>query len=291
MLDTKEKNEDDNYTEITESIKSNAGKILSTLEKMQYKNGDVRYDFIARQLGITNCFYSGYFLLVLNGYIETGILIFKDSRIENRTGLPGLFVNKEAFNSYINNLHRRYFLDTFSNFENSISIFLDNIIDEETNNKLLKARTKETVLELEKKGFPLNEEYLKILSRKLDTKHLTQITFDAKINELFKKVKNKDNERSDKEFIKFIQKLRNTHHNNYMYYGTEMYEYYFGDAHFLFEPKKLVVWDSGNLSLIELTLKLVSEIQNIWICITENIEFEGEIKSIKNAVKNPSCDN
>lgn len=291
-MDTKEKNEDDNYIEITEFIKSKAGKILSTLEKMPYENGDVRYDFIARQLGITNCFYSGYFLLVLNGYIETGSLIFKDSGIENRTGL---FLNKEAFDSYIKNLHRRYFLDTFSNFENCISIFLDNIIDEETHNKLLKARTKEIIEKLKIKELPIKEEISEILSRKLDTKHITQITFDAKMNYLLNKLANKFDKNvvtEIKQFLKFIQTFRNTHHNNFMFYGTEKYEYYFYTTHCLFEPNKLFVYKLQNQSNIEFTLNLVTHIENIWFFFTKNIEFKGEICSIKKRITvKPSIEN
>lgn len=292
MLDAKEKNEDDNYIEITESIKSKAEKILSTLENLPHKNGDIRYDFIARQLGITNCFYSGYFLLVLNGYIESGSLIFKDSGIENRTGL---FLNKEAFDSYIYNLHRRYFLDTFSNFENCISIFLDNIIDEETHNKLLKARAKEIIEKLEKKALPIKEEISEILSNKLDTKHITQITFDAKVNYFFKNIGNKFDRKvviEIKQFLKFIQTFRNTHHNNFMFYGTEKYEYYFNTTHCLFEPNKLFVYKLENQSNIEFTLDLITYIENIWLLFTKNIEFKGEIGSIKNRITvKPSIEN
>lgn len=295
MLDTKEKNEDDNYIEITESIQTKVEDICAKLKNVTFKDGDIRYDFIAGQLSTTRDFYRGYFLLVFDEYQELGKIKFEISLNEELSKMPSLFNNVDGKNGYINNLHRRYFLDTFSNLENCISIFLDNIIDEETHNNLLKARTKEIIQKLKIKELPIKEEISEILSRKLDTKHITQITFDAKMNYLFNKLANKFDKNlvtEIKQFLKFIQTFRNTHHNNFMFYGTKKYEYYFNTTHCLFEPNKLFVYKLQNQSNIEFSLNLVTQIENIWICITENIEFKGEICSIKNRITvKPSIEN
>ena len=163
-------------------------------------------------------------------------------------------------------------IDSWSVFELCVTTFCKGITTSNELNSLLESNYLEIINML--KNTKINPKDEAKIRKQNIKKSLTHISINRKINFLFKKVNNYGRDiNSDKNFLVFFAKFRNTLHTNFIYYGNH-YEYKFNEAHFVFENEKLVKWYDPWFRSPILYFNLLTELNNIWREIINCIEHQ-----------------
>jgi hypothetical protein len=245
----------------------------------KFQENDIRKDYFKLTHGTTYQYYRNYLFLKLSEFIYDGKINFhKDlfthkihvDRISETCYTP---IQRQAFT---NNINRSMFIDSWSIFELCVTTFCSGLCTNEELDKLLKHQFNDLINILNEKQLTDNE---KVKLEKFTLKeHLTHVPIVRKTDFLFKKAINYSrNKNADKEFLLFYGKFRNTMHTNFIYFGKD-YEYYFGDAHFVFINNKIVTWDDPFLPSPKLYFNIIDELKGIWKELISTIPYDGLIE-------------
>lgn len=220
------------------------------------QKGDIRSGFFLKVIRCINSFYFNYTVLL------TTLLISTVKRLELPPG-----VNPE-YHQHINNLiaclsqdkwrdnykrntNRNLIVDVWTNFEFCISAILRHLVEENE----LSVKTKA----------------VRVLENNL-MKRGKHSTIKTKIDALYTIVHYPSIRRveADKEFLLFFAKIRNSMHNNFIYYGED-YEYVFKNTRVVFRNDKHL-WFSASLDEIRFfLLDMVVELTSIFKVIITHI--------------------
>lgn len=253
-------------------------KLKTEINKLPFLENDIRKDFLALLYDIKSCYYKEYLLLPIAQLINKGAVVVNEStrnfqkHINNieRIGLHPIY-----HESHFNSINRGLIIDSWSAFELSVTTFCDGICTPSELEKLLSSQYRETLTAIKKTTLHENDEAT--LKALLIKDHLTHVPIIRKTDFLFKKVKGYSRSPvSDKEFLRFLGKLRNTMHTNYIYYGKD-YEYKFGNAIFVFKNKQRVEWHDPFAPSPKLLFYLIGQLKEIWNELAKTIEHKGFI--------------
>lgn len=250
-----------------------------TTSGLAYSENDARLDFLFFHKSILANFYRGFLLMELVKGINNKHIAFDPSFRQEIGNLVRLFRTSEMSNSYENALYRRFFIDVFSNFEFFMTSICEAILSNETKEKLLEWKSEDILQKL--KRYELGEAHI-ILYNTLKEKQLSSVPFNRRIKSLFAIVKSnyKGDYSAGKKFLLFTQKLRNTIHSNFNYFGDDD-EYYFGSAHYVFKYGNPIGWYDEKRSNLTLKLDLAERIKDIWVHLINAIERTEHISYVK----------
>lgn len=245
--------------------------------KLNFNDNDIRKHFLELHSSILMNFFRGYVLVDIMEGFDKKELAFHENANKPLAKIFEVFKNDSHYYSYINSLHRRLFLDAFSNFDFCITTFCNAIIPATQRETLLNWKFNDLQPKLKEVNLGIQD----AIQKKVKENHISHVPIDRRIRTLFKLAK-KNYTRCqihDKQFLEFIRRLRNTHHANFNYWGDK-FEFNFGSAHYIFEDNKSVFWKDEYRDEIELNLDLVEEIRNIWIELINSIGFQENIPYI-----------
>lgn len=252
----------------TEDLKAEIGTLA-------FKENDIRKDYFGLTYDVAYCYYRGFILLEFSDFINKGYIAFNKEiydykihvdRVAETVKHPTLTA------SHFNSLNRSFLIDAWSTFELCVTTMTEAITSEDEKNKLLMHLYYDIKKKVKKIELSTDEELeIQKLTKK---KHLTHVPITRKTDLLFKKAKGYGrNEQSDKEFLRFIGKFRNTLHTNFIYYGKD-YEYKFGNAHFVFKDGKIVKWADPFSPSPKLYFYLVGNLKEIWKELIKTIKHD-----------------
>lgn len=247
--------------------------------QLTFIDNDARLDFLLFHRSILTNFYRGFLLMKIVKGVNNKLIAFDTSFKQEMGNLVQLFRTPEMSNSYENALYRRFFIDVFSNFEFFMTSVCEAILSNKTKEELLEWKSKDILQKLKK--YELGEAH-SILYNTLKEKQFSSVPFNRRIKSLFAIVKSnyKGDYSADKKFLLFTQKLRNTIHSNFNYFGDDD-EYYFGSAHYVFKYGNPIGWYDEKRSNLILKLDLAERIKDIWVHLINAIERTAPIKYVK----------
>ncbi|MBN9285596.1 MULTISPECIES: hypothetical protein [unclassified Flavobacterium] len=247
-------------------------KIKSIIYNINLKENDVRKAYFENLYSIINEFYHGKIFYKVCQEIKNGTIKFDPSVIELKPHITRIYEiadHKLLSDAYHNELNRKLFVDSFTNFETTVSFCFEEIIDDINLNKIIKGlnnkviricndlpdEKKETLLgELQKNTFiPLSRKF-RFLSKYKDTCYSS----DPK---------------QDLEFIEFCSKLRNCISHSAGYYKGKDFEYEFENIKFIFKNDTfLEMVGENDYVFLKINEKLTNIIYALMNCLKE-IDF------------------
>jgi hypothetical protein len=242
------------------------------INESNFKDDDIRKDFLGLLNDIAYCYYRPYLLIEISTLIHQKRINLDDFKNNKHIdAVRALIKNKTSYKSHFNSLNRQLIVDSWSAFELSTTTFCEKICDENELNKLLNTNYNEILKVLKKTK--IEESESKKLIEKYVVANLTHIPIVRKTDFLFNKVKGYDRYiEKDKKFLIFYGKLRNCMHSNYIYYGKK-FEYDFGNAKFIFENGELVKWYDPFNETPKLYFYLMGNLKDIWKSIINSIDY------------------
>ena len=244
-------------------------KIKLIIHGLELKENDVRKAYFENLYSIVTEFYHGKIFFKVSQEIKNGTIKFDSSIINFEPHVLRIYEvadHKLLSDAYHNELNRKLFVDSFTNFETTISLCFEDLIEEENlnviiedlNNKLIRICkdlsevSKESLLiELRKNTFiPLTRKF-RFLSKFQDDCYL----FDCK---------------ADLEFIEFCSKLRNCVSHSAGFYKGKDFVYEFENIQFIFKN--------------ETFLEMIGENDYVFLKINERLT--NIIYALNNCMKN-----
>lgn len=225
-------------------------KIKELIYNLKIKENDTRKAYFENLYSIINEFYKGQLFLQISKEIGLGnIEITKESsHLALHIKTIQQFTTHDILSqAYQNELNRKLFLDSFTNFETSINLCFDELVQEEEKNNIIK---------------DLNRKILKICSN-LDSNKFTEleselykntfIPLSRKFRYLANRIPNcfsNDKYKNDIKFLEFCSKLRNSFsHSLGLYFGKD-FNYNFEGIDFIFINKEFLVMEGNNSNII-----------------------------------------
>ncbi|MGB3777771.1 MAG: hypothetical protein WA960_05395 [Tunicatimonas sp.] len=255
------------------SISQRVKDLRKELRTLPFKEDDIRVEFL-NFLGMAYYnFYRGHVVLDLSNCIDRNEIqpseVARNELGDHIKAITMLSQEPVLEKEYLSSLNRNLLIGAWSNFELCVTILCEAVCKEDELEKLLSYQYREICKKLKKSELdPDDVEQLKGLTYK---HHLTHIPVTRKTDLLFKKVSGyKREQNEDKEFLKFVGKLRNTMHTNFIYYGKD-YNFVFNQDQFSFKNGETVVV----LSSFDpyLYLSLINELKEIWIALIKTISY------------------
>lgn len=231
---------------------------------------DIRRSYFGFHESLLRNYYRGFCYVAIDADIKAGNIILG----ENSQFFKHIFDKKKSPNfheqSYLHNLNRRVYLDSWSNFETCITVLVNGLISDNERKNLLNYKVSGIIAALKKSDVNVTKDQIK---DQFIEDHLTHVPIVRKLDILYKKLEKgySRNIQDDREFLKFFGKLRNTMHSNFIYYGNS-YEYRFGHAHFIFENEQIVKWLDPFEGTPKLQVYLVNNLMKIWREIISKIK-------------------
>lgn len=255
----------DKLYDLTEKIKS----IIYTVE---FKQNDVRKAYFENLYSIINQFYIGNIFFKIAQEIKTKTVKFDPSLFTFQRHIGRIYETAEhqiLSDAYLNELNRKLFADTFTNFETTISLCFDDIITDveldliikDLNSKILKicqnlqeAEIQQLLNELKKNAFiPLSRKF-RYLSKLKENGYPS----DAK---------------ADIAFIEFCSKLRNCVSHSAAYYKGKDFVYEFEKIKFIFKNGAfLEMVGKNDFIFLKINERLTIIINDLFKCL-KHIDF------------------
>ncbi len=233
----------------------------------RFGNNDIRASFLDGYFQTIRTFFCSYY------HLETEDIMTKYQEIYQRNDF-----NRSSIDLYIrghkNILNSFLIINSWSNFELCITLFVDAVLPIDKKNELLAIDYNR--LHKIFKDIDISEDIDQKL-RKYIKFHLVHVPINNKYGKLFKLIKQYPKNRDKKQDIKFLDffgRLRNCIHSNYIYYGREQKEFKFSGVRYQFLSGKLVSQKPAvDISIFQLTRNL----KQIFMALIENIEYGLEI--------------
>jgi hypothetical protein len=243
--------------------------IKKIIQGIGLKNNDVRKAYFENLYSIINEFYYGKVFFKVCEEIKNGTIKFDPSIIELRPHISRIYEVADhpiLTNAYHNELNRKLFSDSFTNFETTISLCFENIISEENLNRIIEDINCKLLkickeLSIEAKG--------KLIS---ELKKTTFISLSRKFKFLSKLKENcySSDFNKDLEFIEFCSKLRNCISHSAGYYKGGDFQYEFENISFIFKNESFLEMNGENdYVFIKINEKLSNIILTLLDCLKE----------------------
>ncbi|CAI2768167.1 hypothetical protein [Flavobacterium collinsii] len=247
-------------------------KIKSIIHKSHFKKNDARLAYFENLYSIINEFYAGKVFFRIAQEIKNGSIKFDQSIAPLQPHILRVYEIADhplLANGYHNDLNRRLFIDTFTNFETTISFCFEEIISDDEMGKIvvdLNSRIIKITKDLpdENKDLLLNE-----------LKKNTFIPLSRKFRYLSKLKTNcyPADIKSDLAFIEFCSKLRNCVSHSAGYYKGNDFQYEFENVMFIFKNDAFLDMQGLNeFVFLKINERLSNIINNLNACL-EHIGF------------------
>ena len=254
----------DNLREFVESIKTK-------ITNLTFQENDVRKAYFENLYSVLNEFYMGKVFFEVSKEIKNSNIKFTPVIYHLRTHIMRIYEIADhplLSNSYHNELNRKVFSDTFTNFESTIDMCFSQII---SNNSLDKI-----VEEINAKIFKICKEGLEQKEKLLE--HFRKSTFIPLIRKFKFLAKYRTDcygatYQEDVEFIEFNTKLRNCILHSAGFYKGKNYEYEFGGIKFIFKNQEFLEMQGDNVVVfVEINKRFTEIIERILSCLSD-IDF------------------
>lgn len=255
----------DNLLEITNNCQTE-------VRELTWHKDDVRHSFYALFYSSLYQYYLGKSVFHLTRLISSGHVYFDPRVIDYEPHAQRLYEiprSEILSTGYHGNLSRNIVLGTWTTFELSISLIFDYIVDEHEFNSLIKsmnAKLVKAIASLEEKNKELIMEILRSSSF---------VPLFRKFNFVVKQNKEAygGNIIEDREFIEFVNKLRNCMVHSNGYYHGKYYKYEIYDTVFEFKDKEVFNEVGNNRNIyLDITLRLKEIFTNLCLCVS-HLEF------------------
>lgn len=247
-------------------------KIKNIIHGLKLKENDVRKVYFENLYSIINDFYHGKIFFRISEEIKKGTIKFDSSIINLEPHVFRIYEvagQKTLSNAYHNELNRKLFVDSFTNFETTVSLCFENLIEEEKLNEIIKDFNKK-LIRLCKELSEESKQALLIELRKITFIPLTRkLRFLSKLHDDCYSFDYK----ADIIFIEFCSKLRNCISHSAGYYVGNNFEYEFENIQFIFKNETFLEIKGENDYVF---LKINERLTNIIIALNncmKNIEF------------------
>jgi len=262
------------YINYTDSEIDNVVKLIRSLT---YDDDDIRKDHYL------------YLIDILKSY-QRGITAFEISKLSIEENLSektkdivlkkhiveyGQISTVEKINfSHRNQINRSLIIDVWSLFEFSITTMCSSVLNSAELDSLCKERYEKIVKIVGQQN--LTSEAEEKLRNKFSEKHLTHVPITRKCDKLLKYCKDYNRDiNTDKSFLQFFGKVRNTMHSSYIYYGTD-FEYAFDNVRTVFENGK-PVYHRQPIGL-KFYFDLTIELSKVFTSIVTSIDYLDKIE-------------
>lgn len=242
--------------------------IKQKIESTSYKENDVRKAYYENLYSILNEFYIGKVFFELSSQIKEGNIKFTPEIYHLKNHILRIYEIADhplLSDSYHNDLNRKIFADSFTNFESTIDLCVDSLIEEKQRNRIIEE---------------INSKILKLFPNDSDNKdvffqHLKKITYIPLLRKFKYLAKYKENcygenYHSDIEFIEFSAKLRNCVSHSGGYYKGNNYEYEFEGVKFIFKNGEFLEMQGNNeFVFVKLNERLTNIIDRLFNCLKD----------------------
>jgi len=258
-------------------IKDQLELIKVRINKLDFKEDDIRKDFHGLIWDVLDNYYRGFTYFALTKYIADGQVKF-DKELENLEDhlkhLTGVMSDPELFASARNNLNRSIILDSWSVFEFCVSIITGYILKENVIIDLLAEDFQKVIKILKSTKVDTNSQAK--LEKTLVKQHLAHVSINRKYNKLFSSVKSSycRDINEDKQFLLFLGKYRNCMHSNYFYFGN-YFEYEFGGVAFYFKNGE-PIWNNKKYG-IDLHFNIILELMEVFSELMDKLDYDALI--------------
>jgi|GEM_PF-2537937 len=247
-------------------------KIKSIIHSIEFKENDVRKAYFENLYSIINEFYHGKIFFKISQEIKNGTIKFDSSIIALQPHVTRIYEiadHQLLSGAYHNELNRKLFVDTFTNFETTISFCFEDIIPD--------ADLLEMVQDLNLKiirlckNLPDDEKELLLAELKKNT----FIPLSRKFRYLSKLKENcyPADAKSDLGFIDFCSKLRNCVSHSAGYYKGRDFEYEFEHVKFIFKNGEFLEMTGENdYVFLKINERLSNIMYNLTTCL-KHIDF------------------
>lgn len=246
--------------------------LQTEVKELTWHEDDVRHSFFGLYYSTLYDFYLGQSTFKLMQLIVQGDVMFTKNIVDYQPHAQRLHeIPRSSIlsNGYHGDLNRNIILGTWTTFELSISLIFDFLVNDfeyddivkSVNAKLVKAMS---TLEENNKAV-----IMEILRKSSFVPLFRKMNFIVKQNkELYG-----GNLLEDREFVEFVNKLRNCMvHSNGYYHGSD-YKFEFNKTIFEFKNKQIFTEKGDNRNVyLEISLKLKEIFTNLCLCIP-NIDF------------------
>lgn len=249
-------------------------KIKSIIRTVEFSENDVRKAYFENLYSIINEFYHGKIFFKISQEIKNRTIKFDSSILELQPHVTRIYeiADHELLSgAYHNELNRKLFVDTFTNFETTLSFCFEDIVTD--------ADLEGTVKDLNSKILRLcqnlpDEEKMHLLS---ELKKNTFIPLSRKFRYLSKLNKDcyPEDAKIDLEFIEFCSKLRNCVSHSAGYYKGKDYVYKFDRITFIFKNGEFLEMQGENDYVF---LKINERLTNIMYALCNCLKHVDFIK-------------
>jgi hypothetical protein len=208
--------------------------IKSIIYNLKFKENDVRKAYFENLYSIINEFYHGKIFFKISQEIKNSTIKFDSSIIALEPHVLRIYEvaeHKQLSDAYHNELNRKLFVDSFTNFETTISLCFDSIVDESGMNKIVEDLNRNLI----KICQDLSEETKKVLIKELRKNAFIPLVrkfrYLSKLNDNCYSFDYKE----DLRFIEFCSNLRNCVSHSAGYYKGKDFEYEFENIKFIFK--------------------------------------------------------
>lgn len=249
-------------------------KIKSIIGTIDFKENDVRKAYFENLYSIINEFYHGKIFFKISQEIKNGTIKFDQSIVELHPHVTKIYeiADHELLSAaYQNELNRKLFVDTFTNFETTLSFCFEDIIPDAD----LEILVKDLNFKIIRIGKKLPDEEKELLLAEL--KRSTFIPLSRKFRYLSKLTKDcyTSDAKSDLEFIEFCSKLRNCISHSAGYYKGKDFEYEFDRIKFIFKDGEFLEMTGENDYVF---LKINERLSNIMYALYNCLKHIDFIK-------------
>lgn len=180
-----------------------------------------------------------------------------------------------ATQSYRNYINRSMIMDSWSIFENSITLMCKVILSEEVKEELILEKFNNVKKIVGLLSDPGTKE--SALRKELEVKHLSSVSITRKYEKLFNLVKDNysRNVKDDKAFLKFYGAYRNVVHSNYIFYGKD-FTHPFQGVPIIFKNGELVGDGEGKMNEKRM-FDLVLELRSVFMELMAGLKITKEI--------------
>lgn len=244
--------------------------IKNEIYALDYPENDIRIAYFENLYSIINEFYLGKVFFEISTEIKNGNIKFDSEIIDLQPHILKVYEVADIpllSNGFHNDLNRKLFVDSFTNFEVTIDLCFENLktneitkaIVTDLNTRLIKLieeshKKEEIINQLVKSSFiPLLRKF-KFLSKRQDNCY-------------------GENYAEDLKFIGFCGKLRNCVLHSAGYYKGKDFEYEFEDVKFIFKNDEfLEMVGENDYIFLKINERLTNIISQLFNCLSD-IEF------------------
>ncbi|WP_433763656.1 hypothetical protein [Flavobacterium ginsenosidimutans] len=246
--------------------------IKSIIYKSGFKKNDVRKAYFENLFTIINEFYTGKVFFKIAQEIKAGKIKFDESILPFKKHILRIYEIADhplLANGYHNDLNRKLFTDSFTNFETTISLCFEQIIKDDDISAIVKDINSKTLRLTQDLNDDQKQELLNELKKNTFVPLSRKFRYLAKLGEK----KYPSDSKADLEFIEFCSKLRNCVSHSAGYYKGKDFEYEFDGIKFIFKNGEFLEMKGNNSYVfIKINERLTNVINYLNVCLL-HIDF------------------